>query len=85
MVMFRIFRFMFIRRLGLCWMSQTVGLISSMVVNLAIAFRWVQLSFEVENDVKVIIFFGEFVKVIIFNMVKVSFSCLIVGYKIFFM
>jgi hypothetical protein len=77
MVMFRIFRFMFIRRLGLCWMSQTVGLISSMVVNLAIAFRWVQLSFEVENE--------NDVKVIIFNMVKVSFSCLIVGYKIFFM
>jgi hypothetical protein len=39
MVMFRIFQFMFILRLGLCWMSQTVGLISSTVVNLAIAFR----------------------------------------------
>lgn len=39
MVMYRIFRFMFIRRQGFCWMSLQQGLIFSMVDNLVIVFR----------------------------------------------
>jgi len=46
MVMYRIFRFMFIRRQGLCWMNLQQGLTFSMLDNLVIVFRLVQHSLQ---------------------------------------